>query len=97
MKQSAKNRDRAHWANAAVRAFMAETNQTEADGFREIVSDLICDLRHFIDREGLDWRAVLRWGDRTYAEETDGLCRCGATYCRFDDGGQCDECAEVDS
>lgn len=66
-----RNDDRAAWANTAVEAFAAEVFHLFAD--REdcdmVLGDLLCDLRHWCDRMGLDFYKILTRSDHHYAEE----------------------------
>lgn len=53
------NADRARWADAAVDAFNTKTGTTE---YEEAIGDLIADLGHLAEREGLDFMALARRG-----------------------------------
>lgn len=60
------NTRRAEWAESALHAFM-HTTGTESDN---AVSDLLCDLMHFADRDSESFAQSLRRARRHYAEET---------------------------
>ena len=67
--------DRAEWARQCVNR-MSEltraTAETEVDNgsrYNEAFSDLICDLRHFADAEGLDFDEVVAGSLDTYNAE----------------------------
>lgn len=66
-----KNKDRADWANVALAAFGDETGQTiDGDGPQQMIADLLCDLAHFCDRNGLSFAVCLSSGRNHYEEET---------------------------
>ena len=50
------NQSRAGWARKAVEAFGSITG---ADLYEEAIGDLICDVGHLCDQEGLDFLALL--------------------------------------
>lgn len=60
------NDERAQWAGVALRAFRDET-KCEAD---EAPGDLIADLMHWCDRNGMDFEAVLTQAREHYRVET---------------------------
>jgi hypothetical protein len=60
------NDARAYWAGVALRAFRGETN-CEAD---EAPGDLLADLMHWCDRNGMDFETLLDGARRNYREET---------------------------
>lgn len=60
------NNDRADYATYALRAMMKETG-CELD---EALGDLLCNLRHWCDRNGQDFDAVNYFAAQTYEEET---------------------------
>lgn len=62
------NDNRAGWANEAIATFQTETECEDSD----VLVDLLCDLRHWADREGRDWEAEFDRAMRMYAEETKG-------------------------
>lgn len=68
------NEDRAEWAWRALEAFAKQTGQDTNGGDlkydREIVvSDLLCDLMHLCDRDGIDFNLALQNGQDNYREE----------------------------
>jgi hypothetical protein len=65
-----KNQDRAEWARAAVETFQAQTGLTDADGLDTAISDLLADLAHLCDEEGLDFGHLIWRADNHYTEET---------------------------
>lgn len=60
------NESRAMWAGHALNAFMADTGSEPQD----CVSDLICNLRHWCDRNGQDFERELARGWESYEQET---------------------------
>lgn len=61
------NDDRACWAEVALEAFMKETRTDEEDA----LSDLLCDLMHWADRNGCySFKECLRRARGMYSEET---------------------------
>lgn len=60
------NDDRADWARTALRAFMRATGTDLEDA----LGDLLCDLRHWADRNGFDFDATCERSGRMYVEET---------------------------
>jgi len=66
------NRKRAGYALAAVKEFI---NQTQADNLPTAIGDLIGDLLHFCDQEGLDFERLLRKGRGYHAKETASRCK----------------------
>jgi len=68
------NGKRAEWAASCIRHFQCHTGTDWEDA----VSDLLCDLRHFCDREGFDFsyesaRAQMHYGAETQGEFTELL------------------------
>ena len=61
------NDDRAKWAATAIVAFMTETGTDRQDA----LADLLADLRHWADRNGVEWRTELRRGMAHYEAETE--------------------------
>jgi hypothetical protein len=61
-----RNDERAEWAGAAISAFQQVTRTDDGDA----PSDLLCDLRHWCDRNGFDFDAQLARAMRNYDEET---------------------------
>ena len=61
------NAHRAKWAQLAVNAFIDEVGGDFADA----VSDLICDLCHLADQEGMDTLEEVRRALGSYADERD--------------------------
>lgn len=62
---------RALWASQALSEFERETRCDREAG--ESISDLICDLAHYADRNDLSLTALLARAERHYLEETEGL------------------------
>lgn len=62
------NGHRAAWAAKALALFSAHTGVQDEDAELRI-SDLLCDLRHLADQEGVDWDQALARGDGHYQEE----------------------------
>ena len=62
------NEKRALWADGALRAFR---NLTGTD-FEDAVSDLMADLMHWCDRNGMTFANELRRARYHYEEETSG-------------------------
>lgn len=60
------NDNRALWAEDALAAFMASTGTDEDDA----VADLLADLMHYCDFNGLDFEAELARAERNYQGET---------------------------
>lgn len=66
------NRDRAEWAREALDGFIAETGNASGTT-DEHVSDLLCDLRHLCDAEGVEWAAMIRRANMHYRAEIEEL------------------------
>lgn len=64
------NLDRAQWARLALVTF-AEATRQDGDEHEEVVSDLLCDLRHFCDLAELDWTDLLRRAEMHYEAEVE--------------------------
>lgn len=63
------NESRAEWAEQAIRAFQDATQTDDGDA----LSDLLCDLMHWSDRNGKESFATqLRRAEMHYEEETSG-------------------------
>jgi hypothetical protein len=60
------NADRAEWAASALRHFQCTTG-TDYD---DALADLLCDLMHWCDREGLSFNDALSNGTSHYTAET---------------------------
>ena len=60
------NDERSAWAAVALEAFQDETRTDDEDA----VADLLCDLRHWCDRNGMDFRIELARAMNHYREET---------------------------
>jgi hypothetical protein len=60
------NDDRAEWAETALEAFMAVCKTDESDA----VADLLANLRHYCDRNDLDFDAELSRANMNYEAET---------------------------
>lgn len=68
------NKDRAEWARVAVQAFATQTGldtDAAADGIATAITDLLADLGHLCDREGLSLPAIWQTAAMHYNEETD--------------------------
>ncbi len=64
------NEERADWAAEAVDAFaMATRLDASVDGIETVLGDLLCNLRHFCDRHGLDFAALSAHGKWHYDQE----------------------------
>ena len=67
------NDDRAEWAGEALRAFARKTRQLKGDRWDDdlenVVGDLLCDLMHLCDRDGVDFARVLKNARGNYKEE----------------------------
>lgn len=61
------NAERAAWAHVAIRAFEGVTG---ADDGIETVGDLLCDLMHWCDRHGVDFKDALASAQSNYRDET---------------------------
>lgn len=67
------NRDRSGWAMAAVETFQAATRLSKADGLDTAIMDLIGDLAHLCDDEGLNLAGLITRAKFHYDQETDFL------------------------
>lgn len=67
------NEDRAEWAMEALRTFAKRTGQDESGDLKHeqesVLSDLLCDLMHLSDRDGLNFYLALQNGQGNYREE----------------------------
>jgi len=61
------NDDRAAWAGDAIDAFARTTGVDDPD---DAVSDLIADLRHWCDRNGVEFEEAVRRAAHHYETET---------------------------
>ncbi len=71
------NDERASWAEVGLLAFGQRTGMLKAHvGDKEdpflVVADLLGDLAHWCDRNGVDMRVALRLAAQHYDEETGG-------------------------
>ncbi len=69
------NKDRAKWAMAAVQTFADVTGldtASEADGLETTITDLLADLMHLCDANGLQLQELLERANRHYAAERFG-------------------------
>jgi hypothetical protein len=82
MKQSnhePSNEDRAGWARTALTAFVAEVYRAKElsamhrDDLEDAVTDLICDLLHFADQNGLSAEAIEARARWHYEAEISGV------------------------
>ena len=62
------NGDRADWASSAVQVFAVKTGVDQEDVYIQ-VKDLLTDLLHFCDREGIVFKDVVRAAKGMYEEE----------------------------
>ncbi len=67
---SDQNAQRAARARAAVATFRYETGQGDADGLDTVLTDLLCDLLHLCDQEGLSFERVVLLARTHYNAET---------------------------
>lgn len=65
------NEERADAARGAVVEF-TRTFGEKAGGLPQNLTDLVCDMAHLCDREGLQFSAIIEGAKRGYAAETDG-------------------------
>lgn len=68
-----KNEDRAGWAQTALEAFATETGldlEPDADGPETALGDLLANLGHYCDRNGLELSKILRTAEMQYNAET---------------------------
>jgi hypothetical protein len=65
------NDERAEWAAESIRTFARVTCMDTANEDDDtILGDLLCDLMHWCDREGIDFDAVLGAARENYGAET---------------------------
>jgi hypothetical protein len=62
------NAERSEWARTAVNAFAVET-RTKDEPLDEQVSDLLADLMHLCDAEGLDFNELSERGQGNHEAE----------------------------
>ena len=60
------NTERAQWTDAPMRCFQRETGTDDEDA----LSDLLCDLMHWCDRNDSDFDAALSTAQMHYEAET---------------------------
>lgn len=66
------NEDRARWAAAALEAYAEQTRNNPADRDKaELLRDLLGDLMHYADEQGLDFTQELTWAEGNYEDERD--------------------------
>jgi hypothetical protein len=63
------NDKRAQWAANAVNTFLKVCKTDREDA----LADLLCDLRHYADRQGYDWTRDLRRAEMNYQAETEDI------------------------
>lgn len=70
------NTDRAMWAREAVDAYAAATRNDpaeqrveDAEALTEVLGDLLCDLRHLANMDGVDFEALVGHGRDGWREE----------------------------
>lgn len=61
---------RAEWADQAMRRFAEQTNQDMEFEADDILGDLLCDLMHWCDRNGVRFESYLNRAESHYEEET---------------------------
>ena len=71
------NDERASWAEVGLVAFGQRTGMVRSHvGDKEdaflVVADLLCDIAHWCDRNGVDLHTALRLATSHYMEETGG-------------------------
>jgi hypothetical protein len=59
------NNDRAEWAGATVRHYQCSTGTD----YEDVLGDLLCDLRHWCDRNNFDFEAAAFRGEGHYLAE----------------------------
>lgn len=65
------NNERADWAEAALDAFALVTRMdTAGEDYETILGDLLCDLMHWCDRNGVDFDVMLDVARMGYEDET---------------------------
>lgn len=69
------NEKHAEWGEAALDAFKAVVGSN--DDYKLDIGDLVCDLRHLCDREGVSWQSILDSVEMHYTAEVDGRGRAG--------------------
>lgn len=79
------NAKRAEWAKKAVDVFADECG---TDGLETDIGDLITDLLHLCDREGLDHAKILDRAQRYYGMEMSVCLKCGVSYDGDTDGDE---------
>jgi len=60
------NDARAEWADEAIKTFIKRTGTD----FEDSLGDLLCDLMHWSDRNGIDFNTMLERAQDHYREET---------------------------
>lgn len=66
------NDERADWARAAVEYFYSLVSaQPEDEPLEQKMYDLVADMRHLADAEGLDWGKILDTADMHYEAEVE--------------------------
>lgn len=66
------NLDRSTWADAALDAYARLTRTIPEDSdTEELVRDLLTDLMHLCDRDGVDFAQELEYARGNYQEEMD--------------------------
>lgn len=67
------NGERANWAYLALERFARATNQDNSGDLKHdrgtVVNDLLCDLMHLCDRDGLDFEDLVERARGHYQEE----------------------------
>ncbi len=67
------NDERASWAMVALLAFAEETGQSADSSHAELeetLTDLLSDLHHLADQQGIDWNDVTSSADLHYSDES---------------------------
>lgn len=65
-----KNEDRALWAQSALSIYAVKTGQSMKTDKPEIFSDLLADLMHYADRNGIDFNEAFKSALGNYRAET---------------------------
>ncbi len=62
------NEKRAEWAEVAIAAFAAEVRM-HGEESETIITDLLCDLMHFCNLNGIDFQGCVEMAEGNYREE----------------------------
>lgn len=64
------NDDRAEWAAQAVDTFARATGMFDNEDNQTILADLLCDIRHWCDRNDASFAGALQTAEMHYEAET---------------------------